>query len=393
VNTACGITPGPNGPEHVLRVFYVDVLVHDDEHSLGDGKAGERADQPLNLVFALLADLDHGRAHIGQIAHTDDTAHSFALEPAPEARDRPHRQRRRIVSPDRLEGRRAQEDRALAVVERLHLDDRLRHHAPHIVARVFSKRTLVATFHLRGRNLALDRNLRRRRDRQSGQLALDDLYGLPAHEPGIFVFGNAGRGAEATRGGKKENRFLAKGRGYRSGLSLLPMFLEDLEAVVARSLIDAGGRAVMNLETVSADVHSPALGISEDNAITRSDVPPAIQLVPARDGKTKEIDLIPNPLVLQDRSSRDSHRRYAFIMGIALLPASHRFHQRLIGIPFQRYKGASLRAAEVAQDPIVGRVIGYVFKQQRRSLLLERKLGDDAHLQVPVGARDPCDLS
>src|SRR4051812_6194493 len=122
------------------------------------------------------------------------------------------------------------EDRIVAMVDALDAYDRLLRATAGVVAGELAERTFGHG--LAGMHRAFQHDFGVRRHRQAVELALDDVIRRAAMARGVVVFRKAE--ADLVAACEKEQRIVAAGDEYRARLPLLPIFLADLTAVLAR---------------------------------------------------------------------------------------------------------------------------------------------------------------
>src|SRR5581483_3675426 len=183
------ITARADSPQHVIGIARIDVLVdhhHEPAHVLA---AGGQANAHGVARIALL-DLHHCDARYRQPADIQHVLEAGPLQPVRlVALLSWQREMRRGASV--AHRRHSQDDRIVAVIQRLHVNDRLGPGAGRVVAGPFSERTLVARFHSGRGNRSGDDDLGGRGYGQPGYFLADDLDRLTAHVADQVVLAHA----------------------------------------------------------------------------------------------------------------------------------------------------------------------------------------------------------
>src|SRR5438045_201531 len=179
-------------PHDVVQVHHVDVVVDDDDVApeVRAGVHGRREMTDLARV-SRVALLD---AHRVEEARTADLVAPDALDSRdPDRLELRPQQRRPEERPvegllvGRLVRRRAEDDRVVAVIERLDLHERLGPRITGVVARPLAERTLDdLLFRI---HPALDDDLGIGREREPGDRSFDNAIRLAAHAAGPVVLG------------------------------------------------------------------------------------------------------------------------------------------------------------------------------------------------------------
>src|SRR5205807_3358515 len=206
VEGALGIRTGQHGPHDVVDVGDIDVLVHhDDDAAQVRADAAHRGDVSGLPGVPRVALLDRDRvqesaASDPEAVRVDDAGHAGRLELAQkECASQIFAVAVRLVR--RLVWRDAEDDRIVAVVDGLNLEDRLRARARGVIAGPLAERTL-------GRALVVmeeprEHDLRGSRHRQTGDRLSDDLVRLATDPAGPVVLTDALRHLERRRDEKQ----------------------------------------------------------------------------------------------------------------------------------------------------------------------------------------------
>src|SRR5262249_18184798 len=145
---------------------------------------------------------------------------------------------------------------------------------------------------VRREDVALQRDLRLRGDRQARALAAHDRVGAAVHVARDVEFGQAGRrGVDARPGGRGGPGLLPGGDHDGALVAARPVLLGDAVAVLPVLDEYRAGALVHDRDAVGADVHEAAAGVAVDDTHARADVAAAVGLVPLRRRKPVEIDV------------------------------------------------------------------------------------------------------
>ncbi len=340
------------------------------------------------MAGILLLDRNHdeeGVVHIG----ADDARHACRLELLPQdAAFEAHRVVRR-AGPLR---RHVEEDRIVAVVDRLDADDRLlvggALGADRVIAGPFAERAFEPRLDLGRRHLAFDDDLGMGRDRQPRERALDHLDRPAEHAAGAIELGHAER--KFGVGEKEQQRIATERRHHRAGLALFPVTLCDQPALLARALPDAEQVALVHLHPVGAHVDVAGLRIAVDEAVAGADIASAIHAVRLQHRKLEQIDLVVAHDVLHHRAGRDLLGRDRPRVLDALRRVPHDLHPGRVGRQPERDRHAHARGSRYAEHAEAFRIALDLVEHQRRRLIdhLRHGLGQRPDLEVPVGILD-----
>src|SRR5687767_3432446 len=138
------------------------------------------------------------------------------------------------------------------------------------------------------RNETLESDLGLGRNRQPGELALDDFNGLAAHAACPIELTLAVDRALDARS-QKQQRIGADDGDQRAGLSALYIFFLDDAAVVRRRGADADTVLVEYLIAIGADVDASRVGIAHDIEARRADKTTAVTRMPDRRGELSQV--------------------------------------------------------------------------------------------------------
>src|SRR4030095_4019556 len=222
-----------------------------------------------------------GHQAIAALGWTPDAAHSgyaglFQLVP-----DHPGTEidQKPIILMRRLALRTAQNDRIVTMVDPINAHDTLFLIAVLIVSHPFA----VGAFFIKlvRRNETFESDLGLGRNRQTGDLAVDDFNGLAAHASCPIELALA---VDRTLGARsqKQQRVGADDGDQRAGLSALHIFFLDDAAMVRWRGADADTVLVEYLVAIGADVDTAGVGIAHNIEARGADVPTAVAWVPDR---------------------------------------------------------------------------------------------------------------
>src|SRR5262249_47084078 len=176
--------------------------------------------------------------------------------------------------------------------------------AGRVVTGPLTKWPFRSTFSLRRHDVTLDRQLGCRRNRQPSFLTTNDLNRLIAQPAGDFYFGHPPGLIPAADLG--QNRILTESDGYRTGLTLRPIFFSNQSPMLTRRNPNPQCVTVVNADPISPKVSPLLIGILQDDQTTCADVTAAVFLVPTGRGKLEHIDHVPSVNIFGDRSARNS---------------------------------------------------------------------------------------
>src|SRR5262249_3735111 len=297
-----GIGAGDHRPQHVVEIGQVDVVIADHDIFRGVGRTAALGSDVRglhrvarialrdrhrvqhargadlvapHLIHARHAGIDHvllddGRAHDGAIARHLVRAGA-------------HR-------------RHAEQDRVVAVIDRLDVDDRDLTHAAGVVAGPFAERPLRVG--LARLDVAFDHDLGVGRKRQPRDLAAYHLGRPPAHAADDVELERAvGRLDTAVEEG---DRIAADHHHHRHGLTPLEIFLAVDPARVALRPDQADRLPAVHLGAVGAGVEPVLLGIARDAVGAGADITAAVPLVPDRGRELGDVDVVAHHDVLED---------------------------------------------------------------------------------------------
>ena len=219
--------------------------------------------------------------------------------------------------------RHAEQDRIVAVIDRLDVEHRDRPHAAGVVARPFAERAF--RMRLAGRDVAFQHDLGIGREGQPRHLAAHHLGRAAAHAADdVELEGAVGR-LDATV--EEGERIAADHHGDRHLLAALEIFLAMDPAVVAASGDETDGLLVVHLRAVGAGVEPVLFRIAGDAVGAGADVAAAVLLVPDRGGEFGHVDIVAHHDVLEHRAVLDDLMRddlrllqIRLAIGVAQLP-------------------------------------------------------------------------
>ena len=237
----------------------------------------------------LQADLAHPNApHVGDIAlHQgvpQDRAAFDHLEQAA-VRGRPH-------------GRRSQDDRVVAKVNSLHLDDGRVALLAGVIACPFAKRSLDPGLARRDKTHHDDFAVRR--DGQSRDLFLHYLDRLALHSAHEVVFA-AGRQLHSPD--PIDYRMMAERHGHRAGLAQRVVFLVMDPSMFARRNVQGSRILVVDHDAVGPHVHFTVVGIAGDDGVPGADISASVGLVPFGYRQFEQIDVLAGAHVFEYRTA------------------------------------------------------------------------------------------
>src|SRR5581483_569474 len=181
--------------------------------------------------------------------------------------------------------RHSQDDRIVAVIQRLHVNDRLGPGAGRVVAGPFSERTLVARFHSGRGNRSGDDYLGGRGYGQPGYFLADDLDRLTAHVADQVVLAHAQLLAEEWGCAGEQDRLFPEGHRHRADLALGPVFPFDDGTGVIRRNVQPQACLVLDHHPVGAEIDLTGVRVAHDHHAAGTDVSATVELVPLGRGE------------------------------------------------------------------------------------------------------------
>ena len=288
------------------------------------------------------------------------------------------------------EGWASEDDRVVAVIDGLDIEDRLLADVAGVVAGPLTERPLLLA--LLRIHKAFQRDLRVRRDGKAGDLARNDLHRFAAQAAHDVVLADAVRRLAA---GQQEGQGIAAQDDHR-GHRLVPrLVLVAVDAaVLAGRDVEADGFLIVNHHPVRAEVHPVLLGIARDVEAAGADVAAAVVLVPDRRRELRHVDVVTHHDVLEDRSATD----FPIWDGLHLFEAvlQERFAQLELRQARLVAEGHVLAfpAEEVGKNAETLRVAGHVVEDDtRRSVRVHGDLRGHADVFLPRGAANDLDLA
>ena len=200
--------------------------------------------------------------------------------------------------------RAAEQDRVVAMVDRLDVDDRLRPQVAGIVAGPLAERTLDAL--VAGLDETLKHDFRVGRNRQAGDRAPDHLHRLAAHAADDLVFAHAV--GHFAAGHQEGHRVAAADHRDRHRLIARAVFVAHLPAVLAGRDVEARGLGVVDHHPVGAAIDPALVRFADDVEAAGADIAAAVRLMPLRCRKFGHVHVIAFEHVLEDRTLVDVFR-------------------------------------------------------------------------------------
>src|ERR1051325_2792946 len=390
-----GVRAARHRPHDVVVVAGVDIFVHHDHVAAEIGaRVALRGDERGLARVARIALLDRDDEHETAAAgdrkpYALDVRHAGLFQLVPdkrraEIRAIPAQFRRRTA------WRRAQNNRVVAVIDALDLDDRL----GTLVARVIAGPLAEWTFgpRLVENNVAFDRDLGSRRNREAGVLAFEDFERLAAHAADELVFRHAVGNFDAA--GEKRERVMAERHRDLAVPAGVQIFLALDAPVLAGRDVEADRVLVVDHDAVGAVIHPTLVGVFGDVDAAGADVASAVVLVPFRRWEFEDVDVAVALNVFHARRVFDELGGHRLDLFVALAPIAHEVHLALARRNVQRHRQALARAERVRQHTVALRVAFDVVEEPRRTVLdMVHELGNGADFEVPVAPSERPDLA
>ncbi len=221
-----------------------------------------------------------------------------------------------------------------------------------------------------------------------------------AHELDRFIQNPAGVGelAHLNRhvgaARDEEQRMMAERHDHRAGFTHVEIFFAVQPAMFARRDVERERVFPLQHDAISARVYPAFFRILSDHQVVGADVASAVELMPARDRKGFEIDILLDA-VLEDR-------RVFHVLGFDGLKVSDFLPPGLNELRYADMRIIAHRQSEAldavdlaAENLHVPARVGNVFEEQRRRMLvaLENHFDEPAHILVPGNARDAAQLA
>src|SRR5690349_9690694 len=170
----------------------------------------------------------------------------------------------------------AKYDGIIAVVKCFNANESVRFFATGVVAGELAKRTFL--LHISLGNKSLDRNLRIRRNRQTGDWTANhgDALSRNRTNPGKFI--DSGRDFQSAH--QEEKRMRAKDDHNRTGLIFVPIFLPYDITVMSRRNVCANGILALPLDAVGSYINPTGYRILVDVQTAGPYIRTAIQFMP-----------------------------------------------------------------------------------------------------------------
>ncbi len=393
-----------HGPEHVIEIGHIDVVVayHDILRRIGRAAALRGNVGGLHRVARIALCDRHGMQHAGAAdfvtPHLIDARHAGVDHVLLDDGRAHHGAVARHLVRSRAHRRHAQQDRIVAMIDRLDVDHRHLAHAARIVTGPFAERALRVF--LVGRDKAFEHDLRVGREREAGHLAAHHPGRSPAHAADDVELEHAVGGFDAAI--EESNRIAADHHGDRHRLAALEIFLAVDPAVMALRHDEADGLLVVHLRAVGAGVEPVLLGVDGDAVGAGADIAAAVLLMPDRRGELGDVDVIAHHDVLKNRSALDHLMRNDF--GILEIGLAIGVGELPFGQVIRKSEGqvAPLAGEHVEQHAEALRAAGHVLEHDAGAvlgaqdglggepdILLPGCAAHDLHLTKPLRERDP----
>ncbi len=276
--------------------------------------------------------------------------------------------------------RHAQQDRVVAVVERLDLQDRFRVLAAGVIAGPLAERTLHLV--VAGAEMALDHHLGVGRERQAGDPARNAVQRRAPDAADDVEF--TGAGWRLGAGSVEGHRLAAQHHDDWTALAPREMLFAVRMAVLARHHQDADRLAVVHHRAVGADIEPAVVGIAGDRIASGADITSPVRDMPDRCRELHQVDVLAGEHVLQHRAVGDDavgdQRPVLHEAGIAGLAEFD------LGQPVRKAQRhvAPPAGEDVHDQPVARRAARHVLEQYRRPVVaLDHGLGGKADILLP----------
>src|SRR5215470_7144288 len=351
-------------PHNVGEVGRVDVVVHHHHEAPHIGVGGSDQRGALGVAVVALPERYYGHQLRYMLPHADYVGDAGGFEIAPDAGGA---QRQAEMEARRLHGRRAEQNRIVAVMDGGNLHDRTGALVRREIAGELAERAFRQGNFADGKQVPFENDFRVGRYRQAGDGAGMDFDRRVLDGAGEIVFGDAGR--EIFEARDKQRRVFAIDYRNRAGFAALPIFSCDDGAMPA-AVVELDGDPVrsMHLHTVDRGVDPAALGIAHDDEAAGPDIGAAVLLVPDRCRKSGEVHVAAAPGIFHERRVCDCDGLTRH-QGPALchpgLQSIERAQQR---VDAERQRGALRARHRIRYDAEAERIAFDAVEQQRRTL-------------------------
>src|SRR3954469_19850050 len=300
------------GPHQLLEIGDVDVVVDHDHVSPAIGTdMAHGGDMAGLLGMAGIALVDRDREQQPRVADLmrpsrGDARHARLLDVLAQQAGSHHR----AIAADLV--RRplrdaAQQDRIVAIIDRLDVEHGLGPQIAGVIAGPFRERALDAL--VAGLDEDLYDDLGVGRDRQAGDGAVDDLDRLAADAADDLVFADAV--GHFAAGHQEGHGIAAADHGDRHALAARLVLVAHLAAMLSGRDVETRGPGVMDHHAIGPAVDPALVGIAGDVEAAGADIAAAVAGVPFRRGKAGDVDVVAGHHVLEDRTVVDVFGRDA----------------------------------------------------------------------------------
>src|SRR5206468_727781 len=382
-----GVAARGHRPDDLIHVRGIDVLVHGDDplrvvrasRTLG----GQR--QRLSRVAGVaLLERDHRHAPAarrgGMRVDPADAGDAEPIEIVPDPRRPRDGEQCRVLVRRVVGHERVSEDRVVAIVNGLHVDEERQVLGTAVVPGELAERSLEL-LRIR-RDGAFGHDLRARRVDEARDLALHQLHGT-SHQPASEIQLRDGLG-EGLTGDDEERGIDAPAHHDLARLAAAPAPLDVEPRVLARGEIEANLILGLDHLAIRSDVEPSAVGIARDDRIAGPDVLAAVSRPVARRGEVANVDLVVAQVVLVGGLAEAVHDHgWNRERELALAPP-HQLHDAEAGRLTDGHREAvNARADRIPEGAIPRRRLLDLLEEQRGGVdLLVRHVGDRTHLLV-----------
>ena len=376
-------------PQHLVDVGRIDVVV-DHDHVLAEIRAcgalrGER--HHLRCVPGVLLldrdDRDAPARSFGDRPHALDARDAELLQIGPDARGAQRCPEEARLVRGAIGHQRAGERRVRAVAQLLHAHERRRAARAAVVAGEFAEGAFGERFI--GIDVPFEDDLRVGRQRQPGEIALEELDRLPGDARVVVVLALGLR--QARRGDEKEQGIDAVARRDRHRLAHLPPLLPVDGRVLAGRGVDADLARALDHHAIGADVDAAALRILRDHRVPGAEILAAVERPHTLRGEHADVDSVAHHDVLVGDGALGRHFHRRHFPAELLLQDLHRL-ERMVHRLLADHQA---EAREVAADHVVERLVAgmalHVLEEQHRALLTAHEIRERRRLEIRVDLR------
>ena len=201
----------------------------------------------------------------------------------------------------------AEQDRIVAMHQRLDANRRLLLLSARVVASPFAERSLIEE--IVGMDESFECDFRMRRYRKSRARPFDDLDRLADQTAGYVIFILAVRDFQPAH--HEQRRMHAGNHRHRTRLAAFVIAALDQVAVLAFRAHDGGHAGAVRLHAIGAIIDPARVGILHDHHAAGADVVAAVVLVPTRRRNFLDIHIFSAAHVFEQRPALDNDRRNA----------------------------------------------------------------------------------